>query len=57
MKAAYPVRKACPACGKPMRLVADEKGHKQYVCTTCDDPFQDAAARRWMDSPLTPPEK
>jgi hypothetical protein len=52
--AAYPIRKACPACGK---LLADEKGCERYVCASCDDPLQDPAARRWVDSPLRPPSK
>ena len=57
MMAAYPIRKACPACGKPMKLVADENGREQYVCTYCDDPLRDPAARRWIESPLRPPAK
>lgn len=54
----HPIRKACPGCGKPMKLVvADEKGRVRYVCTNCDDPLLDPAARRWVDSPLRPPAK
>ncbi|MET4256334.1 hypothetical protein ABIC09_001265 [Bradyrhizobium sp. S3.12.5] len=35
----YPVRKACSACGRPMKTVPDEtvEGRLWYVCTTCDD--------------------
>lgn len=35
----HPVRKACPACGKPMKAVPDEASEKRprYVCTTCND--------------------
>jgi hypothetical protein len=27
-----------------MKLVADENGREQYVCTSCDDPLQDPGA-------------
>jgi transposase-like protein len=57
MTARYPILKACPSCGKPMKLVADEIGRERYVCASCDDPFQDPAARRWAESPLRPPAK
>lgn len=34
----HPVRKACPACGKPMKVVPDEasEGRSRYVCTNCN---------------------
>jgi transposase-like protein len=38
------VRKACPACGRPMKAVPDEVAHGElrYVCTGCDDdPLRD----------------
>jgi DNA-directed RNA polymerase subunit RPC12/RpoP len=60
MPVPYPVRKACPACGKPMKAVPDEiaNGKLRYVCTNCgDDPLQDPTARKWADSPLRPPAK
>ena len=57
MTARYPIRKACPACGKPMKLFADEKGYERYVCASYDDPLQDPAARRWAESLLRPPAK
>jgi ribosomal protein S27AE len=54
------MRKACPSCGKPMKLVAaeDDTERERYVCAWCDgDPLHDPAARRWADSPLRPPAK
>jgi hypothetical protein len=59
MMAAYPIRKACPACGKPMVVVPDDvaEGRQRYVCTSCDDPLHDPAVRKWADSPLRPPAK
>jgi hypothetical protein len=57
MMAAYPVRKACPARGKPMKFVADEKGMERDVCANCDDPLQNPIAGKWADSPLRPPSK
>jgi ribosomal protein S27AE len=56
----HPIRKACPACGKPMKLVvADEKHRVRYVCTNCEgiDPLRNPAVRRWAESPLRPPGK
>jgi hypothetical protein len=54
----HPIRKACPSCGKPMKLV-DSEGEtvrERYVCTNCEvDPLRDTAARRWAESPLKPP--
>jgi hypothetical protein len=50
MMAAYPVRKASPACGKPMKFVADGKGMERYVCANCGDPLQNPVARKWADS-------
>jgi hypothetical protein len=60
MTSLIPMRKVCPSCGKPMKLVAvgGETGPERYVCTWCDgDPLHDPAARRWAASPLRPPEK
>ena len=60
MAVLYPIRKACPGCGKPMKAVADEarEGRLRYVCTRCDDdPLHDPAALKWADSPLRPPAK
>jgi predicted RNA-binding Zn-ribbon protein involved in translation (DUF1610 family) len=60
MTARYPIRKACPSCGKPMKLVDSESetGRERYVCANCEaDPLQDPAARRWAESPLRPPAK
>ena len=57
MTARRPIRKACPSCGKPMKLVVDENGRECYACASCDDPLQDPAARRWAESPLRPPAK
>ena len=40
----HPVRKACPACGKPMKAVSDGASERRsrYVCTNCnDDPLHD----------------
>lgn len=45
----YPVRKACPGCGKPMKAVPDEtaEGRLRYTCAECDhDPLRDPAAQR-----------
>lgn len=48
----HPIRMACPVCGKPMKLVVgDDKGRARYICTNCDDPLWDPAARRWADGP------
>jgi hypothetical protein len=35
MPAVYPIRKACPACGKPMVAVPDDIAYcrLRYVCT------------------------
>lgn len=55
----YLVRKACPACGKPMKHVPDEASEKRprYVCTNCnDDPLRDPSALKWAHGPLRPPE-
>nr|AWL96872.1 hypothetical protein CIT37_35670 [Bradyrhizobium ottawaense] len=60
MAVRYPVRKACPTCGRPMVVVPDDvaEGRQRYVCTNCDDdPLHDPTARRWADSPLRPPAK
>lgn len=60
MAVPYSVRKACPACGRPMKVVPDEAqgGRLRYVCTNCDDdPLHDPTARKWADSPLRPPEQ
>ncbi|OSJ18214.1 hypothetical protein BST63_06135 [Bradyrhizobium canariense] len=60
MPGLYPVRKACQACGRPMKAVADEAldGTLRYVCTNCDDdPLHDPTARKWIDGPLRPPEQ
>ena len=50
-----PVRKACPACGRPMKAVRDEalEGRLRYACTNCDDdPLHDPTAIL-LDEPLT----
>jgi hypothetical protein len=60
MMARHPIRKACPSCGKLMKLVDSEgeTGRERYVSTNCEvDPLQDPAARRWAESPLKPPVK
>jgi len=54
MTAPYPIRKACPVCGKPMKVVPED----QMVCTRCEhDPLHDPAVRKWTDGPLRPPAK
>jgi hypothetical protein len=59
MAALYPIRKACPVCGKPMKVVPENRtGRERYVCTSCEDnPLHDPAVRKWADSPLRPPAK
>lgn len=60
MSLLHPGRKACPHCGRPMNIVADEAANsgKRYLCPKCDeDPMRDPAAKKWIDSPLTPPAK
>ena len=55
-----PVRKACPACFRPMKAVPDDarEGKLRYVCTNCeDDPLHDPATLKWTDGPLRPPEQ
>jgi hypothetical protein len=42
---------------QPMKLVADEKGRKRYVCASCGDSLQDPAASKWAESPLRPAAK
>lgn len=58
MAVLYPIRKACPACGRPMEAVPGETAENRlrYVCTNCDDdPLHDPTARKWADGPLRPP--
>lgn len=61
MSVLHPIRKLCPVCGKPMKLVssATRSGREHYICTHCDeDPLYDPAARKWVDSTqLRPPRK
>jgi hypothetical protein len=60
MAALHPIRKACPACGKPMVAVPDDTavGRQRYVCANCDDdPLHDPTVRKWADGPLRPPAK
>ena len=56
MTALYPIRKACPVCGKPMKVVPENQtARERYVCTDCeDDPLHDPAVGRWPDSSLRP---
>ena len=52
--------KACSEHGRPMTTLPDEarKGRLRYVCAKCDgDPLCDPTARKWVDSPLRPPEE
>ena len=46
MTALYPIRRACPVCGKPMKVVPENQpGRERYVCTDCeDDPLHDPAS-------------
>lgn len=55
----HPMRKACPSCGRPMRLAAAENARSErFICPRCDgDPLHDPAARKWADGPLKAPEK
>ncbi|OSI60265.1 hypothetical protein BSZ22_31180 [Bradyrhizobium canariense] len=56
----YPFRRACPACGRPLKAASDEtvEGRLRYACTNCDgDPLPDPIARKWADGPLPPPEQ
>ncbi|MCK1268930.1 zinc ribbon domain-containing protein [Bradyrhizobium sp. 49] len=56
MSVLHPIRKACPSCGRPMKLVSQGGGRDRYVCPHCvDDPLHDPAALKWADSPLRPP--
>jgi hypothetical protein len=57
MSLLHQVRKPCPHCGRPMKLVRDEaaNGKESYVCPDGDDPLHDPAAQKWVDSPLRPP--
>ncbi|MCK1744283.1 zinc ribbon domain-containing protein [Bradyrhizobium sp. 139] len=58
MPVLFSIRKACPACGKPMVAVPDKADDRRlrYVCTACDgDPLCDLSARKWADGPLRPP--
>lgn len=60
MAVLFPIRKPCPVCGRPMKLVPDdaERGPQRFVCAACeDDPLHDPAARKWADSSLKPPAK
>lgn len=58
MSLLYIIRKPCPHCGRPMKLVGNEAaiGTKRCVCPDCeDDPLHDPGARKWADSALKPP--
>lgn len=60
MSLLHPIRKPCPYCGRPMKLVSDEaaRAGERYLCPDCDDdPLHNPAARKWVDSPLRPPGK
>ncbi|MGY8706086.1 hypothetical protein RAD16_10130 [Bradyrhizobium sp. 18BD] len=60
MSLLHPIRKPCPHCGRPMKLVRDEaaRSRERYVCPECDDdPLHDPAARKWVDGPLRRPAK
>lgn len=60
MSLLHPIRKPCPHCGRPMKLVRDEtaRGGERYVCAGCDDdPLHDPDARKWVEGPLRPPAK
>nr|WP_028167893.1 hypothetical protein [Bradyrhizobium elkanii] len=60
MSLLHPIRKPCPHCGRPMKLVRDEtaRGGERYLCRDCDDdPLHDPAARKWVEGPLRPPAK
>nr|WP_081494552.1 zinc ribbon domain-containing protein [Bradyrhizobium yuanmingense] len=60
MTVPHPIRKECPACGRPMKLVKSDAGprRERYVCPVCDgDPLHDPTARKWVDSPLKPPSE
>ena len=53
----HPIRKLCPLCGKPMRLVRSETAERErYVCPRCEgDPLHDATAQKWAAGPLKSP--
>lgn len=58
MSLLYPIRKPCPHCRRPMKLVQDARVAERYVCPECeDDPLHDPAARKWVESPLKPPTR
>lgn len=60
MAVLYPIRKACPTCGKPMTAIPEDAApaRPRYVCLSCeDDPLRNPAARKWAESPLRPPAK
>ncbi len=60
MSLLHHIRKPCPHCGRPMKLVPDEavRGGERYVCPDCDDdPLHDPAARKWVEGPLRPSAK
>lgn len=47
MAVRFSIRKACPACGKPVVVVPDKDDERRrYVCTACDDdPLHDPTVR------------
>jgi hypothetical protein len=54
------IQKRCPHCGRPMKLVSEQRGRgrEQCFCPACEeDPLHDPAALKWVDSPLRPPAK
>jgi hypothetical protein len=56
MAVVYPIRKACPVCGQPMKVVPENQGGRERYLWNCEsDPLLDPAVQKWAEGPLRSP--